>query len=195
MGSAFSWPVSGSSPAGDDVGSTRYGYRGDTPARSRSRSASSRSRRGWCSVALGREPARVYTLDSLDMVSGFGSILKDVARKLGIPTRRVNSFTRRQRIGRETLRRYTAEFEARARSGEQNIDPELRRLRTLLDQDVTWDEILEIREVAASPGSVYDFSVPGVETFTTAEGVVTHNTMRTFHYAGVAGMNLTLVPR
>ncbi|HKZ89752.1 MAG TPA: DNA-directed RNA polymerase subunit A'' [Thermoplasmata archaeon] len=142
------------------------------------------------------EPARGYTLDSLDMVSGFGSILKDVARKLGIPTRRVNSFTRRQRIGRETLRRYTAEFEARARSGEQNIDPELRRLRTLLDEDVTWDEILEIREVAASPGSVYDFSVPGVETFTTAEGVVTHNTMRTFHYAGVAEMNVTLgLPR
>src|SRR5439155_1659822 len=43
---------------------------------------------------------------------------------------------------------------------------------------------------------VYDLSVPGLETFTTGEGVVTHNTMRTFHYAGVAEMNVTLgLPR
>jgi len=39
-------------------------------------------------------------------------------------------------------------------------------------------------------------SVEGLETFTTAEGVITHNTMRTFHYAGVAEINVTLgLPR
>jgi len=38
---------------------------------------------------------------------------------------------------------------------------------------------------------VYDLSVRGLETFTTGEGVVTHNTMNTFHYAGVAEIDVT----
>jgi len=43
---------------------------------------------------------------------------------------------------------------------------------------------------------VYDLSVEGLETFTTFDGVITHNTMRTFHYAGVAEINVTLgLPR
>jgi DNA-directed RNA polymerase, beta'' subunit/160 kD subunit len=33
--------------------------------------------------------------------------------------------------------------------------------------------------------------VAGLETFTTGEGVVTHNTMNTFHYAGVAEIDVT----
>jgi DNA-directed RNA polymerase subunit A" len=33
--------------------------------------------------------------------------------------------------------------------------------------------------------------VAGLETFTTAQGVVTHNTMNTFHYAGVAEIDVT----
>ncbi|WP_456471483.1 DNA-directed RNA polymerase subunit A'', partial [Methanocaldococcus sp.] len=63
------------------------------------------------------------------------------------------------------------------------------------DKDVVWDEIVLIEEVEYNK-YVYDFSVEGLETFTTFEGVVTHNTMRTFHYAGVAELNVTLgLPR
>ncbi|MBI4417086.1 MAG: intein-containing DNA-directed RNA polymerase subunit A'', partial [Euryarchaeota archaeon] len=53
-----------------------------------------------------------------------------------------------------------------------------------------------VERIAPREAPVYDFSVPGLETFTTAQGVITHNTMRTFHYAGVAEMNVTLgLPR
>ncbi len=55
----------------------------------------------------------------------------------------------------------------------------------------SWEQIDDIRTVETDHDYVYDFSVAGLETFTTAEGVVTHNTMNTFHFAGVAEMDVT----
>ncbi|MFQ6012109.1 MAG: DNA-directed RNA polymerase subunit A'' [Thermoplasmata archaeon] len=137
-----------------------------------------------------------YTYDALDMVSGFGSILTDLSRRLRLPTRYVNSFTRRQVIGRATLARHVRRFEERARELEVDVEEDLARLRMLLEEDVIWDEIVAVEKLEPPREPVYDLSVPGLETFTTAEGVVTHNTMRTFHYAGVAEMNVTLgLPR
>ncbi len=64
------------------------------------------------------------------------------------------------------------------------------------DGEIRWEEITEIEEVKPSSGYVYDLSVKGTETFTTSEGIITHNTMRTFHYAGVAEISITLgLPR
>ncbi len=142
------------------------------------------------------KPRRAFTYDGLDMISGFGTILRDVSRKLRLPTRDVNNFARRQRVGRTTLARHILRFEARAKQIGVNVDRELRTLRSLADEDVLWDEILEVQVAPVPARAVYDLSVPGLETFTTSEGVVTHNTMRTFHYAGVAEMNVTLgLPR
>jgi DNA-directed RNA polymerase subunit A" len=55
----------------------------------------------------------------------------------------------------------------------------------------SWDRIASIEAIEPRHEYVYDFSVAGLETFTTAEGVVTHNTMNTFHYAGVAEIDVT----
>ena len=54
-----------------------------------------------------------------------------------------------------------------------------------------WDRIESINTMQPPGEYVYDFSVSGLETFTTAQGVVTHNTMNTFHYAGVAEIDVT----
>src|SRR5207247_7535834 len=88
--------------------------------------------------------------------------------------------------------RYIERFAARANELGIRVDAELRQLRALVAEDVFWDEIVEIENVPAPAKPVYDLSVPGLETFTTGDGVITHNTMRTFHYAGVAEMNVTL---
>ena len=55
----------------------------------------------------------------------------------------------------------------------------------------SWDRIASVETVEPDHEHVYDLSVEGLETFTTAEGVVTHNTMNTFHYAGVAEIDVT----
>ncbi len=55
----------------------------------------------------------------------------------------------------------------------------------------SWERIESIETIEPDHEHVYDFSVSGLETFTTAQGVVTHNTMNTFHYAGVAEIDVT----
>jgi DNA-directed RNA polymerase subunit A" len=55
----------------------------------------------------------------------------------------------------------------------------------------SWERIESVETVEPEGEYVYDFSVSGLETFTTAQGVVTHNTMNTFHYAGVAEIDVT----
>ncbi|PSP95344.1 DNA-directed RNA polymerase subunit A'' [Halobacteriales archaeon QS_4_62_28] len=55
----------------------------------------------------------------------------------------------------------------------------------------SWERIESIKTIEPAHEYVYDFSVAGLETFTTAQGVVTHNTMNTFHYAGVAEIDVT----
>jgi DNA-directed RNA polymerase, beta'' subunit/160 kD subunit len=58
-------------------------------------------------------------------------------------------------------------------------------------ESATWERISSIETVSPEYEYVYDLSVSGLETFTTGEGVVTHNTMNTFHYAGVAEIDVT----
>jgi len=57
--------------------------------------------------------------------------------------------------------------------------------------DAVWDRIESIETIESGHEHVYDLSVAGLETFTTAAGVITHNTMNTFHYAGVAEIDVT----
>jgi DNA-directed RNA polymerase subunit A" len=124
--------------------------------------------------------------DATDQVPNFGDALREVASDAGIPSRQVNAASNRQRIGRSRLRRLVDEAEA------AGVDSEaLDELRQAVDGDVVWDRIESIDAVTTEHAHVYDFSVEGLETFTTAEGVVTHNTMNTFHYAGVAEIDVT----
>jgi len=134
--------------------------------------------------------------DVLDMVPNFGRIFYEIADKIGFPKRMVRNFTRRQRIGRITLSRYINRFEKIADEKNVDIEKEIKTLRKMLNGDVVWDEIRDISYIDAKSDYVYDLSVEGLETFTTFDGVITHNTMRTFHYAGVAEINVTLgLPR
>ena len=136
--------------------------------------------------------------DAIDMVAGFGTVLEDIATGLGIPRQIVHSATLRQYIGRRALQRFRDRCAIAADEKGVEIPVELAKLDAMIDEDVIWDEIVSIKHLD-TPGEgeyVYDFSVDGLETFITSEGVVTHNTMRTFHYAGVAEINVTLgLPR
>jgi len=124
--------------------------------------------------------------DATDQIPNFGDALREVASDAGIPSRQVNAASNRQRIGRTRLGRLVSEAD------EAGVDSEsLTALRQALDGDVVWDRIESIEVVESDHEYVYDFSVEGLETFTTAEGVVTHNTMNTFHYAGVAEIDVT----
>ncbi|MEF8907224.1 MAG: DNA-directed RNA polymerase subunit A'', partial [Haloarculaceae archaeon] len=120
--------------------------------------------------------------DATDQVPNFGDALKDVATAAGIPSRQVNSAHDRQRIGRNRLARLVDEVDERTDERPDSLDG----LERAVEGEVVWDRIESVETIEPDHEHVYDFSVAGLETFTTAQGVVTHNTMNTFHYAGVA---------
>lgn len=134
--------------------------------------------------------------DYTDMISGFDDLLHVTAKKLHYPTRYINNFTKRQKIGRTALYKYIQLFEKLSKQKRIDITPEIKIMKRMLNSDVVWDEIAKITYVKPSSEYVYDLTVPGVETFTTFDGIVTHNTLNTFHFAGVAEVNVTLgLPR
>jgi DNA-directed RNA polymerase subunit A" len=125
--------------------------------------------------------------DVTDQIPNFGDALESAARAAGIPQRTVNSASKRQRIGRNRLERLIEEVRENGGSDAPGFDD----LKQALEGDVVWERIESIETVTSDHEYVYDVSVEGLETFTTTEGVVTHNTMNTFHYAGVAEFDVT----
>jgi DNA-directed RNA polymerase subunit A" len=125
--------------------------------------------------------------DGTDQIPEFGDSLKAAATAAGIPSRQVHSAHKRQRIGRNRLRRLVEEIDANTDERPVELDD----LEQAVEGDVVWERIESIEPVTPDDQFVYDVSVEGLETFTTAEGVVTHNTMNTFHYAGVAEIDVT----
>ena len=49
-----------------------------------------------------------------------------------------------------------------------------------------WEEIESIEYLDPTDEFVYDFSVQDIETFSTKEGIVVHNTLNTFHQCGIS---------
>ncbi|MHA2238258.1 MAG: DNA-directed RNA polymerase subunit A'', partial [Candidatus Hodarchaeales archaeon] len=140
------------------------------------------------------------TYDSVDMIPGFGSILNDVRSELGVSSKEsfgvtIRKFTKNQLIGRQTLGRYITKFRSLNKEN-SSVEAMLKTMDRAYSSDIIWDEIVKLEQVNSPTEFVYDFSVEGLETFLTAEGLITHNTLKTFHYAGVAELNVTLgLPR
>jgi DNA-directed RNA polymerase subunit A" len=121
--------------------------------------------------------------DYIDAFDGFGDLLLKTARKLNYPSRYVNSATKRQKIGREALLRRIEIFDALSKKNKIDLKNELALMRQMYEADVVWDEIADIEKVAPSSEYVYDFTVEGTETFATFDGIITHNTMRSYTLA------------
>lgn len=132
------------------------------------------------------------------MIPSIGDALTKLGEKVDYPKVILKKFERKQKIGRATLQRHLRRIEELAVKKGVNILAlkEYWLLKKAVESDVIWDEIVKIEEISCDKKYVYDISVEGLETFTTFDGVLTHNTMRTFHYAGVAEINVTLgLPR
>ena len=129
----------------------------------------------------------VDTPDVTDQIPNFGETLRAAADAANIPSRQINSAANRQRIGRNRLARLVEKIE----SATDEQPSELDVLQQAVEGDVVWDRIDSIETVEPDDEYVYDVSVAGLETFMTANGVITHNTMNTFHYAGVAEIDVT----
>ena len=133
-----------------------------------------------------------------DKIPGLGEIIAKCGKVLKLPgqSRNYGRWTRKESIGRRTLQKYIEVFETS--ENVELISDELQILKQAASSGVIWDEIVNIEIYNLDPSEyVYDFTVPANQTFMTDYGVIVHNTLNTFHFAGVASKsNVTRgVPR
>ncbi len=133
-----------------------------------------------------------------DKIPGVGALVAKCGKTLALPgqSRTYGRWLKKESIGRSTLKKYIEIFETHENAA--SITDELVLLKQAASSDVIWDEIVDIEIYNLDQGEyVYDFTVPGNQTFMTDYGVIVHNTLNTFHFAGVSSKsNVTRgVPR
>ncbi len=139
-----------------------------------------------------------FLSEQIDKINGLGEIIAHCGKTLQLPgqSRTYGFWKNKDTIGRRTLEKYYNVFNEH--SDKELIKDELFLIEQAINSDVIWDEIINIEYYTPEQTNfVYDFTVPGNQTFMTDYGVIVHNTLNTFHFAGVASKsNVTRgVPR
>jgi DNA-directed RNA polymerase beta' subunit len=136
--------------------------------------------------------------EDIDKINGLGKIIARCGKVLQLEgqSRTYGRWKNKDSIGRRTLQKYIGVFEQDENASK--IESELKILRQAAHSNVVWDEIVELDIYEGDQTEyVYDFTVPQHQTFVTDYGVYVHNTLNTFHLAGVSSKsNVTRgVPR
>lgn len=136
--------------------------------------------------------------EDIDLIPELGDVIAETGRLLRMPGQsrnygcygsdRVNPKTA---VGRRTLETYIAEFREMMAI---HVEPAVRELvelnlailQSAVNGDVVWDEITELEILADPHELVYDFTVPGNDSFLVDDNIFVHNTLNTFHLSGVA---------
>ena len=131
------------------------------------------------------------TQEMIDKIPEVGTAIATVGRLLGLPgqSRTYGRWAKKESIGRRTLEAYMNTFRT-AVQGLSTVSSELAScmaaLESALDADVLWDEIVNLVYLDDPKTFVYDFTVPGNDSFMVDDNILVHNTLNTFHLAGVA---------
>uniref|UniRef100_A0A6C0D8U3 DNA-directed RNA polymerase n=1 Tax=viral metagenome TaxID=1070528 RepID=A0A6C0D8U3_9ZZZZ len=136
--------------------------------------------------------------DEIDKINGLGEIIAKCGKVLKLPgqSRNYGRWAKKDSIGRRTLQKYIQIFKSHENAS--LISDELKILNQASNSGVIWDEVKKIEIWTPEQTEyVYDFTVPANQTFMTDYGIIVHNTLNTFHFAGVASKsNVTRgVPR
>jgi DNA-directed RNA polymerase beta' subunit len=139
-----------------------------------------------------------FLSEQIDKINGMGEIIAHCGKTLKLPgqSRTYGFWKNKDTIGRRTLEKYYNIFNEHP--DKNLISAELKLIEQAISANVLWDEIINIEYYTPSQEDfVYDFTVPLNQTFMTDYGVIVHNTLNTFHFAGVASKsNVTRgVPR
>jgi DNA-directed RNA polymerase beta' subunit len=116
--------------------------------------------------------------EDIDRINGLGEIIAKCGKTLELSgqSRLYGRWSKKDSIGRSTLQKYIEIFESHEKSN--LIEYELSILRQAVYSNVVWDEIIEIEKYTPDQTEyVYDFTVPGNQTFMTDNGVIVHNTL------------------
>ena len=131
----------------------------------------------------------------IDKIPNLGNIIAKCGKDLKLPgqSRNYGRWKKKESIGRGTLSKYIKIFEEEDKN--KIVQREINILKQARDSNVIWDEIVEINNIDDPKEYVYDFTVPGNETFLTGDGIIVHNTLNTFHATGSGSVQMQGVPR
>jgi DNA-directed RNA polymerase beta' subunit len=119
--------------------------------------------------------------DKIDKINGLYDIISKCCKLCEI----YEGWANKESIERKTLSKYIDIFTAH--DNVNMIQHELTILNQAVNSNVIWDEIVDIEIYTPNQLEyVYDFTVPGNQTFMVDTGIIVHNTLNTKHFAGVA---------
>jgi DNA-directed RNA polymerase beta' subunit len=121
--------------------------------------------------------------EQIDRINGLGDIIAHCGKTLKIPgqSRDYGRCKKMESIGRSTLEKYIRIFESHPDA--KLIHTEIQILKQATNSNVMWDEIVSIELYTPDQNNfVYDFTVPGNQTFMTDYGVIVHNTLNSFTF-------------
>lgn len=130
--------------------------------------------------------------ESIDRIDGLYELVEACANKMGVFQNAMNIGDSMSRSSLKQLIEFIEGY------NKDIIPKEFAILKQAADADVVWDEVVDIEIYTPDQSEyVYDFTVPNTQTFMVENGVIVHNTLNTFHFAGVASKsNVTRgVPR
>lgn len=160
--------------------------------------------------------------EDYDKIPELGNVIAYIGERLVLPgqSRNYGRWKHKESIGRKTLESYIPLFEEEnarklslgkyrkrinntfhhyvwTQEDYDEIEGKIALLRQAAYSDVIWDEIVDLEIIEDNGEYVYDFTVPGNDSFMVDCGVLVHNTLNTFHLSGVASKsNVTRgVPR
>uniref|UniRef100_A0A6C0EGE3 DNA-directed RNA polymerase n=1 Tax=viral metagenome TaxID=1070528 RepID=A0A6C0EGE3_9ZZZZ len=127
----------------------------------------------------------VFVAEQIDKINGLEEIVAHCGKILQLPGQsRIYGHYKRKNIksiGRRTLEKYYQTFKAHEKAN--LIENELCILKQAITSNVVWDEITKIEYYRPDQQNfVYDFTVPGNQTFMTDYGVIVHNTLNSVTY-------------
>jgi DNA-directed RNA polymerase beta' subunit len=131
--------------------------------------------------------------EELDMIPELGEVIAETGRLLKMPgaSRTYGRWVSKAAIGRRTLERYIGDFLDMMKvhvdpAVEMQVKRNIAILESARQADVIWDEIVALDYQEDPHELVYDFTVPGNDSFMVDDNIFVHNTLNTFHLSGVA---------
>ena len=121
----------------------------------------------------------------VDKVPEVGNLVADIGKLMRLPdhSRIYGRWRMKESIGRRTLGKYLETFRADKNRITEEIEEKIRLVEQAYYADVIWDEITKIDLYdGADDEYVYDFTIPGTESFMVDDGIYVHNTLNSVEW-------------
>jgi len=120
--------------------------------------------------------------EMIDKIPCVGKVISEIGFGLKLPgaSRNYGRWEKKESIGRSTLLKYIKLFdEENNKKQDKNISSKIDLLKQAAYSDVVWDEITKLEYLDDPKEYVYDFTVPGNDSFMVDTCILVHNTLNT----------------